>query len=429
MEAAAPTRLARRVADRWREGGRGAAVRVVRLTGAAVEAYVAAKALLPSEQPLTGPLTALLVVQVSPFSTLTAGLRRVAAVVSGVLLAVLFSALFALDWWSLGLVLAAALTIGQLLRLRDHLLEVPISAMLVLGVASSESAALDRAAETLVGAGVGILVNLLFAPALTTPSAAAAVERVAERAAELLERAAGELTEDVSADRAAGWLEDCRRLGREVRRADRALEEAGESRRLNPRSVGTPDRHPVLANGLTALEHTVVSLRSLFTSLLEGIREVEGFREVHDAELRGAFVVLLQDLAAAVRSYGRLVRSDAEAVVTTDPAPDRVPESPTEQAAAAALPHTLTAVHEARARLSELMLVDARDEPGLWELRGSLLAEVARVLRELDAEEHDRQLQRWRSQAARPPRTAVGRLGTTSLDLARHPVRRRRPRR
>ena len=122
--------------------------------------------LFPGTRPLLAPLTAMLVVQVTPVSLITAGLDRVIAVVAGVSVAVAFSAVVPLAWWSLGLLIFIALSIGQALRLRIFVIEVAISAMLVLGVGTfaAETAAWQRVAQTLVGALVGIAANLLVPP-------------------------------------------------------------------------------------------------------------------------------------------------------------------------------------------------------------------------------------------------------------------------
>jgi uncharacterized membrane protein YccC len=388
-----PARLGRRALEELRRGGRQAAVRVVRLTGAAVVAFVACVALLPQPQPLTGPLTALIVTQVTLHSTVTAGLRRVLSVVSGVVLAVLFSSVFDLTWWSLGVIVAAALTAGLLLRLGEHLIEAAISAMLVLGVASAETAATARVAETLIGAAVGMLANLLFPPGLRSQSAGEAVERVAVREAELLERVAEELPEGATVEQAQGWLDEARSLEQEVDRAEAALIEAREARRLNPRAVGTADADPVLATGLDALEHATVALRALFRSIADRVRDAGSSETAYDEDLRGAFAVLLTDIAATVRAFGALVRAEATAGDTS---------------VQARLAEALEALREARARVAELLTVDPRHDAALWELNGSLLAAVARVLRELDVEERERQRERWqRTATSRAARAAV----------------------
>src|SRR5690606_21813592 len=128
------------------------AVQTLRSTAAATVAYVIAVRLSPEAAPLTAPLTALLVVQVTLFSTLTTGVRRVNAVVAGVVVAILFSLLVGLTWWSLGLLILASLLVGHLVRVNEFVPEVAISAMLVLGVTHHGDTAWARIVETLIGA-------------------------------------------------------------------------------------------------------------------------------------------------------------------------------------------------------------------------------------------------------------------------------------
>src|SRR4051812_24660705 len=148
--------------------------------------------LFPGTQPLLAPLTAMLVVQVTPVSLLASGVDRVVAVVSGVSLAVAFAAVVPLDWWSLGILIFLSITLGQALRLRANLIEVAISGMLVLGVGSLavEAAAGQRIAETLVGAAVGIVANLLFPPRVPTSDVGWEIEGLADAISNLLRRSA-----------------------------------------------------------------------------------------------------------------------------------------------------------------------------------------------------------------------------------------------
>jgi uncharacterized membrane protein YgaE (UPF0421/DUF939 family) len=97
---------------RLRSGWRGAVLWSLRITVAAVTSYAVAMLFFPGTQPLLAPLTAMLVVQVTPVSLLASGLDRVVAVVSGVALAVAFAAVVPLEWWSLGLLIFLSLTLG-----------------------------------------------------------------------------------------------------------------------------------------------------------------------------------------------------------------------------------------------------------------------------------------------------------------------------
>src|SRR5215469_9667638 len=84
-------RAARQASERVRLLGRADVGRVVRLTSAAVASYLVATLYVAGHDPLLAPLTALLVVQFTLFSTLLSGIERVVSVISGVLLAVAFA--------------------------------------------------------------------------------------------------------------------------------------------------------------------------------------------------------------------------------------------------------------------------------------------------------------------------------------------------
>ena len=394
---------------RCRDRGRTALLRALRISGAAVAAYVVAEAVgLSDPPPLVAALTALLVVQATLASTLVNGVQRVLAVVLGVALAVGFASVVGLNWWSLGVLVAASIVSGQILRLGPHLLEVPISAMLVLGVGyvgGAESTGLGRIVETLIGAAVGVLVNIAFPPAVQTRFAGQAVAKYAGEIANLLVEAATAMAAGpVDAYDAQRWLEDARRLNRHAPQVDRALAEADESRRLNVRAIGTPKVERSLREGLEALEHSSVSLRTLFRSLLDSTREHPD--PTYAEQVRLAAAALLSEMAAVVRTFGDLIRDEIEE-----------PGAPDE----AELTAALDALRRHRAQVEALLLDDPRSRAGLWDFNSVLLTVTDRMLAELDVAEHARQRAelddvvraRLRAAAAleRLRDTTVGRIG------------------
>ena len=221
---------------------------VTRLTAAAVVSYLLTLVLTEGAIDLTGALTALLVVQATAYSTLKMGAVRVGAVLSGVLVATLLSTWVGLTWWSLGAAIAASLVLGKVLRLGEQTLEVPITAMLILGVTNHDIAAEIRILNTLIGAGVGVAFNLVYPPPMPTGRAARAIVRVAEAAAAPLD-AAGDALDDGPITRAQvdSWLDRVRSATREVATARETTALLQDSRRFNPRALGTMDVEPVLA--------------------------------------------------------------------------------------------------------------------------------------------------------------------------------------
>lgn len=357
--------------------------RAARMTGATVAAFLVAELVgLQSPPPLIAALTALLVVQTTPASTLASGIERVLSVVAGVALAVLFVSLVGLSWWSLAALVASSIIVGQLLRLGPNLVEVPISAMLVLGVgysAGAQSVGAGRVLETLVGAAVGVLVNVLFPPAVQTRHAGEAVEKFAEEISGLLDSAATALSAGaVTEEQATRWLEDARRLNRHVPEVDRALAHAEESRRLNMRALGTPAVGPGLREGVDALEHSSVSMRTLFRAIYDATRQRTGVQENPDYAdaVRGSAAFLMRQMGNVVRAFGRLLRRELE---TSG-------EKEQEQLAG-----TLEELSGARREVQELLLADPRSRDGLWELNSVLLTTTDRMLTELDVATHARQ--------------------------------------
>jgi hypothetical protein len=387
--------------SRYRRGGREAILWSLRLTAAAVASYVVADWLFAAgAPPLLAPLTALLVVQLTPVSLLASGVERVVSVVAGVLLAIAFAVAAPLTWWSLAVLIAASLLVGSALRLGSNRLEVPISAMLVLGVGQfqAESAAWQRVAETLVGAGVGVLSNLLFPPKVATDDASKAIQEFADRLAATLVRAADEMRgldpeEGGLAARTQGWLGTIRETTHEVPLVGHALLRAEQSRRLNVRAVGTPDAGPGLRQGLEAVEHSAIAVRGMVRAVHDAAHDPGWPRDDVGSAVTTVIEHVFRDIAAALVAFGELVRAEAGTGLS-DAA-----------MASARASEVLDDLREARARLGDLLLPGG--PPVLAELHFALLTTVKRLLRELDLEEREGR----RSALRRPPQAVLTRRG------------------
>jgi hypothetical protein len=264
----------------------------------------------------------MLVVQVTPVSLLASGLDRVVAVVSGLLLAVAFAAVVPLEWWSLGILLFVALTLGQVLRLRANLVEVAISAMLVLGVGAfdAESAAWERFAHTVIGAVVGVLANLVWPPRATTADAADAINGLADAMSELLVRAADGLDELASEPGASRnlrttsrqWLGEARKITHDIPQVGAALIRAEEGRRLNVRAARRPQVEPGLRQGLEALEHSAVAIRVLMRALADA-SDGDWLEDADSAAVLTELAESFRQLAIGIDAFGELVHNEGDA--------------------------------------------------------------------------------------------------------------------
>jgi hypothetical protein len=336
-----------------------------------VLAYVVAEQIGTSGQPVLASLTALLVVQLTMYETVAHGLQRVASVLCGVLVAIGVAAYVGLTWWSLGTVVALSLVVGLLLRLGPHLLEVPISAMLVLAVGGAEQAATGRVYETLVGAAAGVFVNAVIAPPLNVRPAEDAIAELVERMAAFLHGLAGELRSGWSRGAADRWLNEARALGGDVARADRSLARAEQSARLNPRGALARAAQPRLRTALTGLEHSHVSVRGLCRALFDRTYFVpEGDdATAYDGGIRTSLAEALESSAEAVRAVGALVTG-------ADPSGEQARQQVGAQ---------LAEQRRRRDRLGHLLAADAQADQAVWQQHGALLAGLDRLRVEVEA--------------------------------------------
>jgi uncharacterized membrane protein YgaE (UPF0421/DUF939 family) len=373
-------------------------VQSLRSTVAGVLAYVVALQLSPNPVPLTAPLTALLVVQVTLYTTLKTGWRRVLSVIAGVLIAVALGDLMGLTWWSLGLIILASLVVGHIIRVDEFVAEVAISGMLILGVTNRGGEGWDRVLETVIGAAVGVLLNALLAPPVFVQPAGEAVEELARRLRELLLRIGRELREGASRERTVSWLYEARRLDNEIARFDESLRRAEESTKLNPRvrrEKGAMTRL-ILRSGLDTLEVCTVVLRTLCRSLADLAEDRNHQESVYDAAVSAVLDELLAHIADAVDSFGRLITAQVTAGA---------------ERAEAELEQALHDGREDRERIAALLRAEAEmgAEWRSWELHGALLANIDRLLDELDVEKRSRWLAA-QLDAGRPSLTLARRM-------------------
>ncbi|GFH34784.1 FUSC family protein [Streptomyces pacificus] len=353
-----------------------AVVQTVRSTAAAVISYVVALQLSGEAVPLTAPLTALLVVQVTLYSTLTTGIRRVNSVVAGVLIAIGFSALVGLSWWSLGLVILASLVIGRFVKVGEFVPEVAISAMLVLGVTQVTETAWDRVLETLIGAVVGLLFNVLFVPPVWVGDASAAINDLSGRMRGLLAHIAEELGGHTPVARAAARLHEARRLDHDIVQVDAALRQAEESLRLNPRVKEPVLSRVALRTGLDTLEICAVVLRVSCRTLTD-LTKTRPTGTLFPPEATRGLQDLFGHLSDAIGSFTALVTTQMSA---------------TGADAEARLSEELAEGRACRDRVAALLLAGLREDQRNWQLHGALLAEADRILDELDVEKRSERL-------------------------------------
>ena len=264
--------------------------------------------------------------------------------------------------------------------IRDEILEVPISAMLIFAT-GSHPAATSRITETLVGAAAGLAAGLVLAPIRVQP-AREAVGDLSRQMADLLGRMAAGLAEAPDPRRAAEWLDRTRALRGEIERVDDALSQAEDSVRLNPRQLRPRQfraGHPAagLRDGVDTLERAATDMRVLARSVADSARIDSEHSPVREAETRARLAAVIAELSAAVRAYGQLLEAEPMPGSSGDFASEPITE---------ALEDHLEEAHRQQDELADLLSTNPAEHPEGWQLRGEILAHVDRLRTELEPE-------------------------------------------
>lgn len=268
---------------------------------AMVAAWLLALAVLPSEIPIFAAISALLVVQPSVNQSVGRGIERSLGVVVGVVVAYGIGLVFGRSSWIVLLAVVVAIFLAWALKLTPSTAsQVPITAMLVLSIgAQTPGYAFARVIETILGAVIGIIVNLLVVPPVLVAPAHARLKLLTDELADTLDRLADALTRPQTPAELEGLLIAARLLRPMQEKTDAALSQGRESLTLNPRRSGnrtTLERDSALCERLAPIvTQTLGMTRTLRDHYDDQVREDPSIisvaseirREAHDLRLLG----------------------------------------------------------------------------------------------------------------------------------------------
>jgi uncharacterized membrane protein YgaE (UPF0421/DUF939 family) len=212
-------------------------LQVVKTSVAAVLAWLATAWLLEGQVPIFAVIAAILVVQPSVNQSFGKALERCVGVVIGVVLAYLVGLAFGATSWVVLVAVIVALLLGWVLKLGPtSSVQIPISAMLVLSLgASTPGYAFNRILETIIGALIGVAVNLLIVPPVALQPVHESVARLGEEVAGILDSLARILRTPTTANDRTTMLVEARLLTPMRAKAAAALAAGEESLKYNPR--------------------------------------------------------------------------------------------------------------------------------------------------------------------------------------------------
>ncbi len=212
-------------------------LQVVKTAVATVLAWIVAVLLLPSELPIFAAIAALLVVQPSVNQSFGKAVERSVGVIAGVVIATLIGLFASNQAWVILLAIVVSIFFGWVFKLTPGSAnQIPISAMLVLALgAATPGYAVDRILETLIGAALGVIINVLIVPPVALAPAERDVGLLASELEASIERLAVALTTKQSRQQLDGLMIQARLLRPMRDAAEASVRQGEESLTMNPR--------------------------------------------------------------------------------------------------------------------------------------------------------------------------------------------------
>ncbi len=189
--------------------------------------------LLDSPAPIWAPLTASLIAVLTIKASIRDAAEKVLGVVVGILVAIWLGGLIGLHAWSIAVIVGIGFLVGKVLRLGPGAAaQIPINGLFVLALGSSQLE--QRFLDTLIGAGVAVLVNFVVIPPNHVAAATRSVTILADSVVDVLSTIATSIARPWPSGQAAGWLRAAREQGRHAASAESDVERAGQSLSLHP---------------------------------------------------------------------------------------------------------------------------------------------------------------------------------------------------
>lgn len=221
-----------RITARQREGLLQAGKAAV----AAAVAYLVARE-VHAPQSFMAPYAAVFMMSETVYRSFAEAARTVATLVLGVLLAFVTVTVIPNVAVALPVAVFVGAALGRWHRLGESGIWIGVTALLMLayGTAGDAGYLQYRVIEGVLGAGIGLAVNMFVLPPLHLRAGRQAVEDVAEELEELLHAIADGLRGDWDQGNARLWQRRARELENVVRRAEDARGRGRESTKYNPR--------------------------------------------------------------------------------------------------------------------------------------------------------------------------------------------------
>lgn len=352
--------------------GRLRAIQIGKSTLAAVLAWLVAGRVLGNEAAWLAPATAVLMVHSTVYRSVSEGIKRVVAVLVGVMIAATAGQLFGLS--TIGLLLIVPLSLlGAGVRwigAQGEYIATTAVLLLTFGVATNEDFLRSYVLDTAVGAVTGTAVNALLFPPAYHRTARAAISDLATATAGVLRAVAGGARAGWRGTDPAAWRRRADSLRGDA--AWSALAWSKEGMRWNPwpRRDG-PHQPQYYEPAVDSLWHIAIEVQRLTRILQDGAPDGEQVPE----HLLAAVTPLQEQLAPLLEAVAEVIEAFGDdPAVREDGLSDQIVGS-------------LERAEQLDRELSHQLLGTRLQDPARFAAAGSVLQVLHRILaqlRELD---------------------------------------------
>lgn len=295
-------------------------------------------------------------IRISLHKSVREGFGQIVGTAIGATVALATVELFSFGFISVGLTILVCSIVARALHLGEVAsVNVPVTALIVIGPGISGTTALHRLGSTLIGAAIAILFSYFSHAKTPVGRAVDQITKVSTKAAKLLAEMSEGVAAGYSQKEAGHWLAKARLLIEDVPSIrSQAIEARGHARWFP--TAEKDEAEEVYIKGI-ALEHTLVQVRTIARTLFDS--SVSG--GIADSTKKQIAVALSAASYAITAKF-----DDSDELDSTD-------STPTDDA------------REAGAALAESLIEDAKDADQEQIVRGlSMVANIERIADSLD---------------------------------------------
>ena len=255
------------------------------------------------QYPYYAPLGALVSMYPTLMGSVRSGLQTLLGLAAGIGLAAVVVLTVGPTWWTIPAVVGVGVLVsgtGWFGVGREY---VPMAALfvLIIGGQNADDYSIGYLVQTAVGVVVGLVVNLVIAPAPLTLAAAAKVGAFRSQLSDHLHDIGWAVSESWPPENHQ-WADDAASLADTTAELQRALSDADDSRRGNPRAMGRRGETRHLHAELAALDRIAHLIRSISDEIADTIWDRPGALHLDDA--------LPEPLSAACHTVAEVIAQE-----------------------------------------------------------------------------------------------------------------------